>query len=359
MRRLLIFPVPEYGHIAPTLAIAAHYVSLGCEVVYLTLATFRVKVGTVGASLIPILPENAQGTGQRVWTLLAPSGAPGERGRVLTKRLSDTVAESQFDLVILDALLASSLGCDVASALGTIPRVYVSPTLLPWKMRPLPNVDSTLIVLCPGELEVARFRNLPAGSHYAEPSQDPSPFDAALSSLPSDDRPLVVAAWGTQSVRYTELGGLLERVAELARSHPDYFFAVASGGNHAGREKLAAKPAPNLFICDAFEQRLLLSKAKVMLNHGGLSSIKECILCRVPMLIFPFLTDQPLNAMRVAKAELGVALFQEDQSISNIGAALDRAISGAFQPQLERMQRMFLECEERRPSHQLIDSHIR
>jgi UDP:flavonoid glycosyltransferase YjiC (YdhE family) len=42
-----------------------------------------------------------------------------------------------------------------------------------------------------------------------------------------------------------------------------------------------------------------------MVTHGGLGSIKECVMHAVPMLVFPLDVDQPGNAARVVHHGLG------------------------------------------------------
>ena len=358
MRRLLIFTLPEYGHLAPTLAISAHYASQGCEVVYLTLPKFSPKVEAAGGHLIPLLLGGMHGSGQQVWTLLAPQGSPGERGRTITERLNQVIADAPFDLVLLDWLLVFSMGCNIKEALGSVPCVLFSATLLPWKSRPVLQHDCPLLVLCPGELEAARFRDLPPSAHYVEPSYDPTPFGAPPLPLSLTGRYLVLVAWGSQSVRYTGLPLLLANIARLAPQRPDCLFVVATGSNPAAKAALANLPASNLVVCEDFEQQTLLQNASAILTHGGMSTIKECVRYQVPMLVFPFLTDQPLNAMRIAQAGIGSALFPEDQTLTRIAAELDRALSGEFGPNLERLRQTFVQRESDPRSHRFLDPFL-
>jgi UDP:flavonoid glycosyltransferase YjiC (YdhE family) len=63
----------------------------------------------------------------------------------------------------------------------------------------------------------------------------------------------------------------------------------------------------NVTVLNWAPQIDILKTAAVALIHGGLGTIKECIYFGVPMLIFPFARDQPLNAKRVETKGLGIS----------------------------------------------------
>lgn len=65
-------------------------------------------------------------------------------------------------------------------------------------------------------------------------------------------------------------------------------------------------PGPNLLIHKRVPQLALLRKASVMVTHGGLNSIMECIHFGVPMVIVPGLRDQPGNAARAVHHGIAV-----------------------------------------------------
>jgi zeaxanthin glucosyltransferase len=53
-------------------------------------------------------------------------------------------------------------------------------------------------------------------------------------------------------------------------------------------------------------QLTLLRHAAVMVHHGGLNSIMECVQREVPMVILPCARDQPGNAVRAAHHHLAL-----------------------------------------------------
>jgi len=65
---------------------------------------------------------------------------------------------------------------------------------------------------------------------------------------------------------------------------------------------------PNIHIYEKVPQLEILKYCKVMITHGGLNSILECIKSLTPMLVFPLNNhwDQPGNASRVIHYGLGL-----------------------------------------------------
>ncbi len=357
---LLIFPLPEYGHLAPTLPIARHFSGSGHRVIYVAPAQFRDVVLSVGAELIPLLPGSDRGeaaSGQRIWTQLAPEPSPGHRAHIITQRLVWLAGEYEDASFLLDRHLAETSGCNVEAALGARRRLYFSTSLLPWdeKAERLPK-DPTL-VFCPGELEVSRFRDRGPQWMYVEPSL----HGVASAQSPIFDprgRPLIVAVWGTQSARYTKLPTLLHMVVQLAQSRRDCFFLAGMSAHPGARIVLSGELPENLLVHEHIDQAQVLPEASVVLTHGGLGTIKECIAAAVPMVVLPFLADQPFNAIRVTEAGLGGSIFPEEQEFGRLERELDLALAGRYANALDRLQRIFLQREKEQPSRAIIERHL-
>jgi zeaxanthin glucosyltransferase len=153
------------------------------------------------------------------------------------------------------------------------------------------------IVLCP---EAFQLPGVPAHnrrylSDFVDIERREEPLDSdGLGS----EKPLVYCSLGTAAHFYPHSLRFFEAVVEAARMRGDWRF-VLHVGDHPKAEKLG--PAgPNLPVRKRVPQLNLLKKASVMVTHGGLNSIMECIHFGVPMVIFPGLRDQPGNAVRAA-----------------------------------------------------------
>ncbi len=66
----------------------------------------------------------------------------------------------------------------------------------------------------------------------------------------------------------------------------------------------------------------ILAVASVMITHGGLGTIRECIANEVPMIVIPMIYDQFENAGRVVVHGLGKKILREELSAATIDAAL-------------------------------------
>jgi zeaxanthin glucosyltransferase len=163
------------------------------------------------------------------------------------------------------------------------------------------------LVLCPSELEFAT--RVSPDIQYLEPCIDwgsVRPLTDEFAHL--DDRPLVLCALGTQTHRYPAAAATLRSVIDVLRDRPDLQGVVATGD-----ASIDATTVPsNVLTVPHMPQLALLGRAAVFVTHGGLSSVKESIVQRVPMLVVPQSFDQPGNAARVVYHGLGRRLVETD-----------------------------------------------
>ncbi len=96
----------------------------------------------------------------------------------------------------------------------------------------------------------------------------------------------------------------LGRVFDAVGSHPEWDAVVGLGGRI---EPVALGPLPpNVHVFAWAPQLEILRNADCAVHHGGISTVNECIVNGVPMLVYPFdFMDQPGNAARVAFHGLG------------------------------------------------------
>ena len=64
----------------------------------------------------------------------------------------------------------------------------------------------------------------------------------------------------------------------------------------------------NFVIRNRVPQITVLKKACLFITHGGMNSVSEAMVSGVPMLVIPFVSDQPVNARQVEKLGLGKIL---------------------------------------------------
>lgn len=111
-------------------------------------------------------------------------------------------------------------------------------------------------------------------------------------------------------VIYISLGTIVKGTAsffhECIKAFKDENVTVImSVGKTFQIEKLGMIP-DNFCVYDSVPQISVLKQADVFITHGGMNSVSEALVCGVPMLVVPFMTDQPTNARRIE--EIGAVL---------------------------------------------------
>ena len=93
----------------------------------------------------------------------------------------------------------------------------------------------------------------------------------------------------------------------------------------------------------------------MVITHAGLGTVKECILCGVPMIVFPIDMDQPDNAKRVVYHGLGASGDLRRVSASVIASLVEQADGSAVRDNVTRMQQCFLAAERSSLGARLIE----
>jgi zeaxanthin glucosyltransferase len=178
---------------------------------------------------------------------------------------------------------------------------------------------------------------------YGEPLVATEPECVSSSSTSPAD---VYVAFGTNdlfcgpaAVRF------VRRLLHVAAGERDLTFLVALSPRL--RAQLSHEIACNVRLAELVDQIAALRSARLMVTHGGLNSVKECIREGVPMLVVPITWDQPGNAARVRFYRLGLVLDVEKASENDIRLALRQLLSNPeYRRRIEALKQTF-EHEER------------
>jgi MGT family glycosyltransferase len=168
------------------------------------------------------------------------------------------------------------------------------------------------LVQCPAALTLPGLDHGPEEEVFHVEASVGQVDDGAVDDFPWErldpSRPIVYCSLGSQShlAGLTRVRRFLHAVAEGARRRPGWQL-VCSTGRHVAPEELAGVLPADAVARRWTPQVPLLRRAAVMITHGGLGSVKECIVNGVPMVVFPFSSDQPDNAARVVHHRLGLS----------------------------------------------------
>jgi zeaxanthin glucosyltransferase len=204
------------------------------------------------------------------------------------------------------------------------------------------------IILCP-----AAFDYPAAGEKWihAGPcvdlhrNEDPFPLDPL-----SKGRKVVYVSLGTHVFYYSAAETFLGTALAAASTNPDLFFVIAVGKGRkleAFRAKLPVPVSDNVLLTDFVPQVCMLRQSSVMVTNGGLGTIKECILNRVPMLVVPCAFDQEGNAARVVFHGLGLRHRISSVSASELSDGIRQCLTREdFKLNLAKMAERFEDPSE-------------
>jgi hypothetical protein len=112
-------------------------------------------------------------------------------------------------------------------------------------------------------------------------------------------------------------------VKALRNTDWDVIFAF---GNRLKPEALGQTPS-NIRCLDFAPQMDILTVADCAVIHAGMTTVYECILCEVPMVVYPFkVNDQMGTAARVVYHHIGVRGSREKDSSADIRNHVERAM---------------------------------
>lgn len=145
-------------------------------------------------------------------------------------------------------------------------------------------------------------------------------FDSNYLFIPPDIHiPESVPAKTGTSVIYISLGTIVSSKAfcqKCIKAFSDQPVQVFLSTGKVPVEALGNLPK-NIQAAQFLPQIELLAQADLFLTHGGMNSVNEALQLGVPMLVVPFLNDQPMNAKQVVRIGAG-------ERLSPLGLTVDK-----------------------------------
>ena len=130
----------------------------------------------------------------------------------------------------------------------------------------------------------------------------PSVYDRREETFPALPKPVI----------YISIGTILKGANRFFRACVDAFreetvTVVISVGKGFDIAKLGDLP-PHFIVRQSVPQVTVLNQASLFITHGGMNSVSEAMTAGVPMVVIPFVSDQPVNARQVQQLGLGQIL---------------------------------------------------
>ncbi|HEX5657478.1 MAG TPA: glycosyltransferase [Polyangiales bacterium] len=211
------------------------------------------------------------------------------------------------------------------------------------------------LVLCPEPFDFPRAAS--PDRHYIESSDLTRPeAEFAWAGL-ARDKPLVYCALGSQRYRAEDVPGFFARLVEVFRARPDWQLLLAVN-QHVAADSLA--PPQNVCVVTRAPQLKVLERAALMITHGGLGSVKECLMRGVPMVGVPLDVDQPGNVARVLHHQLGVAADVKHTGQRDLHQLIGRVLGDVeMRQRVLAMQQRFRQHEAGSRGVELIEGYAR
>jgi zeaxanthin glucosyltransferase len=405
MSSIGFLPYPEPSHIGATFGIAKALRSRGHEVKYLAPLDFQDLITNQGYDFMPLCEDLLpKGACQPAGAFLNNNAVKLKLLQMVCKgELDNVIGRGQLDLFVVDsyaqqmALIGYKIGIPTVLLSPTIPRARNSwvPLLtaplvpksllsklkvrLSWYVHdlfrfylmargmrqqplhqiaisanyPVDQIDTRgffpvlklipELILCPEAFDLPRSR-VENFMHYVGAYTDLQRKDGL--EFPwekiNPDKPLIYCALGNLSHRFKEAQSLLQMIIDAVADREDLQL-VLSAGTYLDVADFNPVPS-NVIIVNRAPQIDILKRADAMITHGGLNSVKECILLGVPMIALPW--SKPVNAVRVAYHGLGLIGDGKKNSVKQIQSMIVRVLKDpSFRIRTESMREKFIEAD--------------
>jgi MGT family glycosyltransferase len=354
--KILLINLPYYGHVVPTIGLVQELIRLGCEVTYLLPFDWEETIKVSGAVfsgyqnhrqlaeqiknayaaaekiaaqfdlilyeqfffLGKHLSEQYQKPAVRIFTAPATNKA-------LMQEFIDKGPMSIFKHKWIARAFTKDIAKDIPMKTGNwLDEIIENPPAL--------NLVYTLRQYQPYEEEFpdAQYQFL-GPSIYERPSP---PLDFTKGS-----KPLV----------YISLGTVIKGKASFFRCCVEAFRheevdVILSVGNQFDTKKLKHLP-PNIHVYKSVPQTEVLKITDVFVTHGGMNSICEAFASAVPMVVIPFVSDQPVNAHRIEALGAGKQLEPKSVNKETLRNAVLSVLSDpSIQGNLTQIQQWVLDA---------------
>ena len=317
--KVLFINLPYYGHVVPTIGLVQELIAQGCEVTYLMPFGWEDIVSESGARFSGY--QNHKQLSEQIKNAYAAAEKLVKQhdmivyeqffflGKHLAERYNKPVARIFTAPVANKALMNEYISS--GGPLGVfrykwVARAWtkditkqfsVSMKTDNWLDEIIENAPELNLVYTLREYQPYAGEFLEEQYKFLGPSiyeRQKEPFD-----FEKGEKPVVYISLGTIVKGAKKF---FQQCMEAFRDDP--VDVIISTGKTFDVGKLKNVP-PNVHVYSSVPQIEVLRMADVFITHGGMNSISEALVYEVPMIVIPFMADQPVNARQVETLGLG------------------------------------------------------
>lgn len=318
--KILFINLPYYGHIVPTIGLVQELIKSGCQVTYMLPFDWKEKINGSGAQFLGY--ENHKELSTQIKNAYKAAETVIDEydlviyeqffflGKHLADKYNKPVVRVFTAPVTNEKLMKEYV--DAGGALGIFRHKWIGKMWTKKVAKGIPlKTDCWLseIVENPPKL------NLVYTLEQYQPYADDFPKDMykflgasvydrkeTFDDIRKENRPLI----------YISLGTIVNGAATFFKKCIEAFqdekvTVIMSVGKNFKIENLGNIP-DNFHIYETVPQQAVLRMADVFVTHGGMNSVSEAMVEGVPMVVIPFMADQPTNARRIEELGIGKKL---------------------------------------------------
>jgi len=217
----------------------------------------------------------------------------------------------------------------------------------------MPLLEFPMLVMCPQAFEFVEVGERPT-IHYSQAFIE---LDRKEPEFPWDkinaDKKLIYCSLGSLA----SSASFYQRVIDAVALEPGWQLVLNLGPE---LQDSAFHGIPNdAILVNGAPQLSLLRKAAVMINHGGIGTVKECIYFAVPQIVFPIYFDQPGSAARVQYHGIGTVGNFAHSSVADIHALIANTVRDtSIKNRTMAMSEIFQTAETGQSGAMLIERYL-
>jgi MGT family glycosyltransferase len=380
MARAWFYNIPLTGHINPTLPLIRELVRRGDEITYFSSRAYEDRILSTGAFYRGYANQDAIEQSRNVTHLIHQASQVARATYALLPEVLSAVEQERPDYLLFD--MSAPWG-GIASRQFDIPAVasfphlpfYWRTLLMDWRIlwkisqnirpgygywRDLQHLTSKIRreykLRDPKDINVLSSTaelNIVFSSRYFQPFEkhfvNSYVYIGPDVRLDRQEEPMQISKREGQKLIFIAVGTVYKASLDffrccMAAFADDCYTVIMSIGKALDPSSLGAIPK-NFIVAQFVPQLAVLRKADVFITHGGMSSISEAVLNRVPMVVVPNTTEQSINAAILEKLGAGLYLEHSQVTVDALQNAIQKVISDPkLKKGIERIRNSFLKA---------------
>lgn len=318
--KILFINLPYYGHVLPTIGLVQELIKKGCQVTYLMPFDWKEKIAESGATFYGY--ENHKQLSEQMKNAYAAA---------------ESIVE-QFDFIIYEQFFF--LGKHLAEKYNKpVARIFTAPVTNEKLMKEFITSKGPLSIFKHKWIARAFTKDIaknipmktdnwldeiiynPPHLNFVYTLREYQPYEGEFPdeqykflgpSVYERKENAFNYVKGKNPVVYISLGTVIKGAASFFQTcveafRDEKFDVIISVGQKFDTKKLKNVPS-NIHIYKSVPQLEVLRMADVFVTHGGMNSVSEALVQGTPMVVIPFVSDQPVNARCIENLGVGKRL---------------------------------------------------